>query len=177
MAYLHQRLAQDTQDKASATSKPEDEAENFHNHVNETLPITLHATIISIDLHQFFFSFYSSNSEGENELRQWLGHRHPAYNFLKCFGYILFFMVNPRSIDRKEGLQRRASLEVGEAPPLSGAYSLVRYPLVPEQGLRHSCQTEKFHRSPGPDLTLDRGGMKTREAQVPTSDYSLAKGF
>lgn len=48
MAYLHQRLAQDTQGKSSATSKPEDEAENSHKHVSETIPITLHATIISI---------------------------------------------------------------------------------------------------------------------------------
>lgn len=86
-------------------------------------------------------------------------------------------MVNPRGIDRKERLQRRAPLEVGEAPRVSGAHSLVRSPLVPEQGLRHSCQTEKFPRSPGPDLTLDRGGTGTREAQVPTSDSSLAKGF
>lgn len=55
MVYLHQRVVQDTQGKASATSKPEDEAGNSHEHGNETLPITLHATIISIDYH-FFFS-------------------------------------------------------------------------------------------------------------------------
>lgn len=54
MVYLHQRLTQDTQRKSSATSKPEDEAKNSHEHVNETLPITSHATIISID-YQFLF--------------------------------------------------------------------------------------------------------------------------
>lgn len=45
MVYLHQRLAQDTQGKATATSQPGDEAENSHEHVSETLPITLHAAI------------------------------------------------------------------------------------------------------------------------------------
>lgn len=73
MVYLHQRLAQDTQGKSSATSKPEDEAGNSRELGNETLPITLHATIISID-YQFFLSFYSSKSKGENELRQFRGH-------------------------------------------------------------------------------------------------------
>lgn len=55
MVYLHQRIAQDTQGKSRATSKPEDEAENSPKNVNETLPITLHATIISVDYHFFFF--------------------------------------------------------------------------------------------------------------------------
>lgn len=54
MVHLHQRLAQDTRRKASATTKPEDEAKDSHEHVSETLPITLHATIISID-YQFLF--------------------------------------------------------------------------------------------------------------------------
>lgn len=54
MVYLHQRLAQDTRGKSSATSQPGDEAGNSRARVNETLPITLHATIISID-YQFFF--------------------------------------------------------------------------------------------------------------------------
>lgn len=86
-------------------------------------------------------------------------------------------MVHPRGIRQEEEVTKRAPLEVAESSPMSGAHSLVRCPLVPEQGLRHSCQTEKFQRSPGPDLTLGGGRKKREETQVPTSSYSLAKGF
>lgn len=56
MVYLHQRLARDTRGKSSATSQPKDEARNSRALVNEALPITLHAAIISIDYPFFFLS-------------------------------------------------------------------------------------------------------------------------
>lgn len=54
----------DTQGKPGAAFEPEDEDENSHEHFNEKLPITGHATIISTI---FFPPFHPSKSKGENE--------------------------------------------------------------------------------------------------------------
>lgn len=114
MVYLHQRLAQDTQGKASATSQPGDEAENSHEHVSETLPVTLHATIYWHWL-SIFFSLYSSKSKGENELRQFLEHcRNPACRLSKLLWLSFSLkMVDLRGRDGKERWRRRAQRGCG----------------------------------------------------------------
>ena len=135
---------------------------------------------------RFVFSFYSSKSKGEYESSQFRGHRHPACHFLKVlwlFFYYYFLMVNPRGRDRKERGRRRATrYDAAESSPVSGVRP-GKVPLpVPKQGLSHSCQAEipEWPRSTHM-LDLDRGRKNRlsfwREAQAPTSNYSLAKGF
>lgn len=63
---------------------------------------------------------------------------------------------------------KESSVEVAEASPASGAFSLERYPPVPEQSVCHSCQTEEFQRSPAPDPPWT--GERRRDAAILEGD-------
>lgn len=63
---------------------------------------------------------------------------------------------------------KKSTIEVAEASPASGAFSLERYPLVPKQSLCHSCQTEECQGSPTPDSPWT--GERRRDAAIPEGD-------
>lgn len=95
----------DTQAKPGAAFEPEEEAENSHERVNEKLPITGQASIISTI---FFSPFHPSKRRGENEFRQCLRQSgDPACHFLKWFGCFFFCWVTPPQVE----MERRGSLK------------------------------------------------------------------
>lgn len=108
MVYLHQRLH--TQGKPGAAFGPKDEAANSHKHVNEKLPVTGHAIIISSI---FFLPSHPSKSKRGNKLGQWLRQSgSPACGFLKRLGCFFFCWVTPTGGGGEEGFQEELGLRL-----------------------------------------------------------------